>query len=757
VHNIDHRLLLVEIKKSSSGNASASVSTVLIDSRITSAKMVGIFFIHDPSSRLAAFFPIVVRTEEVQPDKHLSAAPLIKTPPVGEMRRVSRIRRDVVFVPRCSSYHCSGMVLSKSFLHIVSLVALVLLTVLSSSVASSRDGSDAIVILAHDMIGGEEHSSSSIGIPVSPSCWASAMIALLGPSSPVGTTDAASFCANLPETSQKRLALELARCHLEDMQKPLFQSPRMAEECSKTSLMLIRSNESALRSCLSGLTDAGEHAYTHYMPYLQALCIRKTQELFLRHQQSIKDDLAAEYAEMSRSSIEHMESVQQSTARHAEELNAKLTDMPLAIQNQLADQLSELIGKELGERLAQAMEQQTNQQSEVFSEILGNIQLQDLQRQQQHDDWGHYQAGMFLKQAQEMERQRDALRESRERIEDLSSKVSKTSMTMQPLVGLETFMKAATEGYSWISFLLYFLATFNVVWVMTRPARCHRFRLYIFTVVITEAVMELAMKLAVTHGLLDDVDRLGWTTELRRLALLLECMTYVAGLLMSLFIAASSGAVDKEQILDALIDRHIARISTKPVYHEYEDFVADDDETPHYPERSEIPSKRSYEHPLLTQRVQHNHVNPKVSPVAAGGRSRNATIESPPGYRPRHHRPLVQRNARTSLSSYGDGTRLPHDEFGQSPIVIPPTPAQQQQQKQQYRSTSSQQYGLPLDFLVETIDPPPPAEESARREQQLETMKPTKVVSPHGGGGRRRAAASPPDEEPNAKKKTADL
>jgi hypothetical protein len=646
------------------------------------------------------------------------------------MRRVSRIRRDVVFVPR--SGHCSGMLNRSRVRIVVSLVALVLLTVLSSSFASSHDGSDAIVILAHDLIGGVKSSSSSIGIPVSPSCWATALIALLGPSSPAGTTDAASFCANLPETSQKRLALELARCHLEDIQKPLFHSHWKAEECTKTSPML-RGDESSLRSCLSGLTDAGEHAYTHYMPYLQALCIRKTQELFLRHQQSIKDDLAAEYAEMSRSSIERMESVHQTTARHAEELNAKLADMPLAIQNQLADQLSELIGKELGERLAQAMEQQTNQQSEVFSEILGNIQLQDLQRQQQHDDWGHYQAGMFLKQAQEMERQRDALRESRERIEDLSSKVSNTSINMQPLVGLESFIKAATEGYSWISFLLYFLATFNAVWVMTRPERCHRFRLYIFAVVITEAVMELALKMAVTHGLLDEVDRLGLTTELRRLALLLECIAYLAGLLMSFFIATSSDAVDKGQILDALIEHHFARISTKPVHHEYEDFVADDNETPHYP-----------------QRVQQNHDNTRVSPVAAGGRIRNTAIEISPGYRPR------QRFARTSISSYGDGTRRPHDDIGQSPVVIPPTPAQQQQQqKTQYSSTSSQQCGPPFDFFVESIDPQPPAEEAARREQQLETTNTTKVA-PHGGG-RRRAAAAPPDEEPNAKKKTADL
>jgi hypothetical protein len=52
LHNIDHRLL-VEVKKAASGNASASVSTVLIDSRITSAKM-GCWgsMIHDPSHSL---------------------------------------------------------------------------------------------------------------------------------------------------------------------------------------------------------------------------------------------------------------------------------------------------------------------------------------------------------------------------------------------------------------------------------------------------------------------------------------------------------------------------------------------------------------------------------------------------------------------------------------------------------------------------------------------------------------------------------
>jgi hypothetical protein len=571
----------------------------------------------------------------------------------------------------------------------------------SSSVFHNNEAHDHAVAIAHDMI--HEESSSSIGIPVSPSCWATA-IALLG--SP--GTDAASFCANLPETSQKRLALELARCHMEDVQKPLFHSPRKAQECTKTSPL--SSNES-LRSCLSGLTDSGEHAYTHYMPYLQALCTRKTQELFLQHQQSIKDDLASEYAKLSRASMDHMKFVHQATAKHAEELNAKLADIPAVIHSRITEQLGEIVRKELGDRLATAMQQQTTEQSSVFQEILSSIQLQDLERKKQHDDWNHYQSGMFLKQAKEMERQRDALRESRERIEDLSIKVSKTSTNMQPLIGLEAFMKAATEGYSWISFVLHFLVTFNVVWVVTRPDRCHRFRSYMFAVVVTEAVIEFVLKGATTHAFIDEMGRIGLTTELRRLALLLECIIYLAGLLTSF--CAASGSTKNEMLLTALIQHH-ARSSEQPIYQEYEDCF--DDGTMSYSQQSENRSPRHHEHPLRMQQLHHKGNLGIRSP---SNRTHQKIVDS--SSRHRH-----ERNARP-IVSYVSDSRLSRGPS--PPMVSPQTPAPT------HMSTSDDEQAFDN---TETKDPPPEGPPTI-----LET-KPT-------CGGKRPAEVSP-DNEPNSKK-----
>lgn len=421
-----------------------------------------------------------------------------------------------------------------------------------------------VAVVANDII--RDARSSTIGIPVSPSCWASA-IALLG--SP--GSDATTFCAALPESSQKRLALELARCHLEDTQKPLFRNHLVTRDCGKTA----PTSDNFLRKCLSDLTEPGEHAYSHYIPYLQALCTRKTQELFLQHQQSTKDRLASEYAKMSRASIEHMETLHQTTAQQAEELSAKLADISSVIQSQIAEQLGDIIQKELSDRLAEAIHQQTSIQSRVFKEILSSIELQDSERKQQQEEWTHYQSGMLLKQAKDMEKNRDALRESQAKIEDLTSKVERTTSHMQPLVGLQEFMKAATEGYSWISFLLHFLATFNIVWVVTRPERCHQFRSYIFAVVVAEAAIELGLKCLVANGLIDNGEVVGLTGEVRRLSILLECIAYLVGMAMTCFFSSHKEDEESEELLNSLVRRHIQELAPNPRYYEHEDLDRD--------------------------------------------------------------------------------------------------------------------------------------------------------------------------------------
>jgi hypothetical protein len=72
--------------------------------------------------------------------------------------------------------------------------------------------------------------------------------------------------------------------------------------------------------------------------------------------------------------------------------------------------------------------------------------------------WTLHPTMQFQNKARDMERQLANMK-------DLDDIVSTTTRIMEPLVGFAILGDtAATEGYTWITFLLYFLGTFNVVY-----------------------------------------------------------------------------------------------------------------------------------------------------------------------------------------------------------------------------------------------------------------------------------------------------
>jgi len=376
-------------------------------------------------------------------------------------------------------------------------------------------------------------------VTVSPECWRMAT-AVVQKTHQHYAADATQMCEMLPEAHQKRLALEIARCHLQDLGRPLYRSSAAERECTGSNV-----DHDTVQMCLKQLTDSGENAYTQYISYVQILCIQLTQELLLQYQQSVKDEVATKYAELSGQSVAHMEVINNQMQT--------ISEIPAILQDQLTrelkQQLKESLDEQLRDRISELLQNQASEQATFLGNIMDHLELRDVEHQSRVNDWTTYQTTLWQKQAREMEGQRAAMDEQRVRMELLSRTVSETTQNMQPLVGLQSFIQMATEGYTWITFLLHFLGTFNIVWVITRPQRCHPFRSYLYGLVLGEAVLEFALTTAVQYELLSEVGRVACITDLRRWALFVECITYVFGLMASCVVSKDTKRSNRRNAL----------------------------------------------------------------------------------------------------------------------------------------------------------------------------------------------------------------
>jgi hypothetical protein len=150
-------------------------------------------------------------------------------------------------------------------------------------------------------------------LPASPDCWLDAIQALKihtgsvledkfhGTSSDGESRPLTSVtCSWLTASDQKILALELSKCHLRDLDRPLFQFDTEEEHkaCDQTlndyskaqeevnsSIYLAKDQSMTSRNiatkCLARLTDAGVNSYTHFFSYVNQLCTRLLSEFVL--------------------------------------------------------------------------------------------------------------------------------------------------------------------------------------------------------------------------------------------------------------------------------------------------------------------------------------------------------------------------------------------------------------------------------------------------------------------------------------------
>ncbi len=332
-----------------------------------------------------------------------------------------------------------------------------------------------------------------------PKCWnaATELFPELSPS-----IDTVHFCALLPEQDQKRLALEIARCHMMDLGKPLVHGP-----CHH------------LEDCLRDLTIEGANAYTHYITYVQQLCIRLTQELLLQQQHQIQVEIGEQYKSVSQETLAQVQNLQHSMGQHVHNLNA-LADLPQRLRENLSRELEEKLTEtltlsldrelnkhlatqletQLGLQLGHLLEQQALYQANFVAGILDNLTVRDQELQERFKLWEHYQTSLWSNHAMEVEKQRRQIEEQRNRMDYLSSTLNQATRLLWPIEGLKAGVQWILNGYVWFETVVTVLVHIVVMVIMTRPRRCQLFRHYLFQLTFLEALMEVMILWMVPNG-----------------------------------------------------------------------------------------------------------------------------------------------------------------------------------------------------------------------------------------------------------------
>lgn len=113
--------------------------------------------------------------------------------------------------------------------------------------------------------------------------------------------------------------------------------------------------------------------------------------------------------------------------------------------------------------------------------------------------------------------------------------VEATAEKIKPLLGIESLVSMATNGFTWLTSLLFFLGLLNGMWLLSLSPRHDYTRRIMFRMACIEALLEFAMHWMVTQGLLADEERVQGIDVLRSWTMTLECILYVFGLILSVF------------------------------------------------------------------------------------------------------------------------------------------------------------------------------------------------------------------------------
>jgi len=178
----------------------------------------------------------------------------------------------------------------------------------------------------HYPVASTPHHDITTTVHPSPECWMDAMKAMHqlerdaaashnSDESPPLLSLGSFVCTTMSHDHKKALALELARCQMQDVGRLLFHETTI--DCNRPVQSTL-----VLHSCLSLMTDAGMHSYALFFTHVHQSCTRLTQEQLVQASQVATEQLYTMLAHQSTLWAQHQERDQELRAQHAEILES---------------------------------------------------------------------------------------------------------------------------------------------------------------------------------------------------------------------------------------------------------------------------------------------------------------------------------------------------------------------------------------------------------------------------------------------------
>jgi hypothetical protein len=429
--------------------------------------------------------------------------------------------------------------------------------------------------------------------PASYKCWKSAMeivhsadLYISGedaqlPNSQQGTgytlsndQRAARMCADMPEYQHKLLALEVSRCHLHDLGKPLFEeyddldfvgsdsdedtvSP--AVQCAQ----YVIGTEERMYTCLKLLTDTGVVIYTNSISYVQQMCTRMTQELFLDRQMAVQRSTQENHADMVNESLDRLGDWMAASNKHAQAVE-ELSDLPRKLQEQLdtvqlemrdklAEQISDVLPKHMKEQLeshlqpqlSHILNEQVSEHTARAERIWDDWSVRQATERERYEEWVHYQTSLWQQQSRAMERHRETVDHQRTTILNLSDAVKEVVFEMEPFLRLRPFLEQVSNSLSWIYAAMYWIFALDCVFIVSLFSWFKYTRWYSLYIVILSATLEAMLLWVEKDGWINADLRSEVVAMLRKSSWTMQAAVFAIGFVMRIIMPRSGKNVDK--------------------------------------------------------------------------------------------------------------------------------------------------------------------------------------------------------------------
>lgn len=302
------------------------------------------------------------------------------------------------------------------------------------------------------------HIDMVSGIAPSPDCWLDAFRTLN-----VDATSAADACNLMSTEYQKFMALELARCHIKDMGRSLFDESTEDYNQSNCSGINYRNH---MRQCLVYLTVSAETAYTHFLTYINQLCIRLSREVVMDqfYHTSVNLSKAASEAECQLKDIITQQQAMWTTWNERDKQFEQY-------QNQLEEYFED-------ERVRWTRE---------FSHVQS-------QWQREQETWLMQQNTRQKIQMDEIRLQQQLLAQQKEQLIAFSEAIAQTHQSIQPWsITLDKLFQNAHNVYLLFQAILHFAGNVLLLWLFTY-LRCLRWlRQLMLMILVVGGLAELIL------------------------------------------------------------------------------------------------------------------------------------------------------------------------------------------------------------------------------------------------------------------------